>query len=114
MWLFPSIFVPLPFFVCMESMSYVFSFLFRKVFFHLVTTGWIFDISLCENLIKSINIFIDVSMFEEPRLYFTAFLWRIVSAVITEYNSLKTFLVSSLPETWLSGVYMLGESFRPV
>ena len=41
----PSIFVPLPFSCCMESMSYVFS--FRVVFFVLVTTGWIFYIRLC-------------------------------------------------------------------
>ena len=34
----------------MEGTSYVFS--FRMVFFYLVTTGWIFDISLYE---KSIN-----------------------------------------------------------
>ena len=41
--------------VCMESTSYVLS--FRMVFFYLVTTGWIFDISLCENSInKSINV----------------------------------------------------------
>ena len=50
-------------------------------------------------------------MFEEPRPYFTAFWGGNVSAVITEYNSFKTFLVSSLPETWLSGVYVSGESF---
>ena len=31
----------------MEITSYVFS--FRMVFFYLVTMGWIFDISLCEN-----------------------------------------------------------------
>ena len=38
----------------MESMSYVLS--FRMVFFYLVITGWIFDISLCENSIsQSIN-----------------------------------------------------------
>ena len=38
----------------MESTSYVLS--FRMVFFYLVTTGWIFDISLlCENSIKSIK-----------------------------------------------------------
>ena len=37
----------------MESTSYVLSFL--MVFFYLVTTGWIFDISLCENSINSIN-----------------------------------------------------------
>ena len=35
----------------MESTSYVLS--FRMVFFYLVTTGWIFDISLlCENSIN--------------------------------------------------------------
>ena len=39
--------LPLPFLFCMESMLYVFS--FRMVFFYLVTTGWIFYISLCEN-----------------------------------------------------------------
>ena len=37
----------------MESRSYVLS--FRMVFFYLVTTGWIFDISSCENLKKNIN-----------------------------------------------------------
>ena len=43
--------VPLPFSLCMESTSYIFS--FRMVFFYLVTTGWIFDIiSICENSIK--------------------------------------------------------------
>ena len=46
--LFPSIFVPLLFSLCMESTSYVFS--FPMVFFYVVTTGWIFEISLlCEN-----------------------------------------------------------------
>ena len=34
----------------MESTSYVLS--FQMVFFYLVTTGWIFDISLCENSIN--------------------------------------------------------------
>ena len=33
--------------LCMESTSYVLS--FRMVLSYLVTTGWIFDISLCEN-----------------------------------------------------------------
>ena len=43
--LFPSIFfVPFPLSLCMESTSYVLS--FRIVFLYLVTTGWIFDISL--------------------------------------------------------------------
>ena len=36
--------VPLPFSLCTESMPYVLS--FRMVFFYLVTTGWIIDISL--------------------------------------------------------------------
>ena len=40
-------YVPLPFSNCMEITSYVLS--FRMVVFYLVTTGWIFDISLCEN-----------------------------------------------------------------
>ena len=50
------IFVPLSVSACMESASYVLS--FRMVFFYLVTTGWIFDISLlCENSInRSISI----------------------------------------------------------
>ena len=49
--LFPSIFfVPFPLSLCMESTSYVLS--FRMVFSYLVTTGWIFDISLCENSIN--------------------------------------------------------------
>ena len=55
--LFPSIFVPLTFSLCMESTSYVLS--FRMVFFPFewcfstfVTTGWIFDISLCEKSIQ--------------------------------------------------------------
>ena len=40
----------LPFSLCMESTSYVFS--FRMVFSYLVTTGWILDIRLCENSIN--------------------------------------------------------------
>ena len=44
-------FVPFPLSLCiMESTSYVLS--FRMVFFYLVTTGWIFDTSLCENSIN--------------------------------------------------------------
>ena len=35
------------FFFCMESTSYIFP--FRMMFFYLVTTGWIFDISICDN-----------------------------------------------------------------
>ena len=50
--LFPSIFcTALSFSLCMESTSYVLS--FRMVFFYLETTGWIFDVSLCENSIQS-------------------------------------------------------------
>ena len=45
--------MPFPLSLGMESKSYVLS--FRMVFFYLVTTGWIFDISLCENSISSIN-----------------------------------------------------------
>ena len=48
-------FLPLPFSLCLESTSYVLSFK-MLVFFYLVTTGWIFDISSCENSInQSIN-----------------------------------------------------------
>ena len=43
-------FVPFSLSLCMESTSYVLS--FRMVFFYLVTTGWIFYISLCENSIN--------------------------------------------------------------
>ena len=46
--IFPSIFCTnSPLSLCMESTSYVLS--FRMVCFYLVTTGWILDISLCEN-----------------------------------------------------------------
>ena len=45
---FRVFFVRFPIFHCMESTPYVLS--FRMVFFYLVTTGWIFYISLlCEN-----------------------------------------------------------------
>ena len=51
---FRVFFVPLPLPLSMESTSYVFS--FRIVFVYLVATGWILDISLCENSIsQSIN-----------------------------------------------------------
>ena len=43
-------FVPFPLSLCMEGTSYVLSFL--MVFFYLVTTGWIFDTSLCENSVN--------------------------------------------------------------
>ena len=47
------IFVPLSFSLYLESTSYVFP--FRMVFFYLVTTGWIFYISLiCENSINQL------------------------------------------------------------
>ena len=38
--------------LCISSTSYVLS--FRIAFFNLVTTGWIFDISLCENLCENL------------------------------------------------------------
>ena len=53
MLLFPSIFFPLPFSLCMESTPYVFP--FRMVFFYLTTTGWIVYFSLCENSIIQPN-----------------------------------------------------------
>ena len=45
------VFVTIEYVVCLDSMLYVLS--FRMVFFYLVTTAWIFDISLCDNLINS-------------------------------------------------------------
>ena len=52
--LFRVFFVPLPFSLRMKSTSYAIS--FRIVYFYLVTTSWVFDISLCENSInQSIN-----------------------------------------------------------
>ena len=47
---FRLFFVPFPLSLCMESTSYVLS--FRMVFSYLVTTDWIFGISLCENSIN--------------------------------------------------------------
>ena len=44
---FRVFFVPLPFSLRMENTPYVLS--FRMVFFYLVTTGWIIDITLCKN-----------------------------------------------------------------
>ena len=55
-----------------ESTSYVFP--FRMVFYYLVTTGWIFDISLCENSInQSINVKYRIldSVFLSFGLFFT-------------------------------------------
>ena len=49
----------------MESTSYVF--LFRVVFFYLVTTGLIFDISLYENSINSISINQGTAVIQELR-----------------------------------------------
>ena len=40
----------------MESRSYVLS--FRMMFFYLVTTGWMFDISLCENSTNTVVLFV--------------------------------------------------------
>ena len=54
--------VPFPLSLCMESTSYVLS--FRMMFFYLVTTGWIFYISLYENSInQSINVVVVVVFF---------------------------------------------------
>ena len=54
--LFPSIFVPLPFSLCMESTLYLpcYVFSFRVVFFYLVTTGFTFilQLKLCKNSIS--------------------------------------------------------------
>ena len=44
------LFVPFPLSLCMQSTSYVL--FFRVVCSYLVTTGWIFFISLCENSIN--------------------------------------------------------------
>ena len=48
--------MPFPLALCMESRSYVLS--FRMMFFYLVTTGWIFDISLCENSTNTVVLFV--------------------------------------------------------
>ena len=59
--LFPIFFVSFSLSLCTESTSYVLS--FRLVFFYLVTTGWIFYISSCENSInRSINQLINQSI----------------------------------------------------
>ena len=85
--LFPSIFVPLPFSLCMESTSYLSP--FRMVFFYLVTTGRVFDINLlCENSIKLINQE-KLPPFSPFRYYLTVqystakFLYRVVCCLIS-------------------------------
>ena len=68
---FPSSFVRLPFYLInsIVSTSYVFS--FRMVFFYLVTTGWIFDISLsCENSNQSIKSMVNINNQHYGALYF--------------------------------------------
>ena len=63
--LFPRFFfVQFPLSLCMESTSYVLS--FRMVFFYIVITGWMFDISLCEN---SVNQSIKTRIEKGVRLY---------------------------------------------
>ena len=57
-------FVPLPFSLCMESASYVFP--FRMVFFHLVTTGWIFDIIINLYSITRLNTYHVVALYLQP------------------------------------------------
>ena len=63
-------FVPFPLSLCKESTSYVIS--SRMVFFYLVTTGWIFDISLCENSINQSKTMF--SLFQVVDAYFVSFL----------------------------------------
>ena len=79
--LFPSMFVPLPFSLCMES-TYVFS--FRMAFFYLVTTGWSFYTSLHESAINpSINHIL--GNFELLYLHFFVYL-LVVLMDCTEYS----------------------------
>ena len=74
-------FVPFPLSLCMESTSYVLS--FRTVFFYLVTTGWIFYISLCEN---SINQSSGANLYP-PGGCRVVFLWRYVCFVFVSFSS---------------------------
>ena len=64
--------MPLPFSLCMESTSYVLS--FRMVFFYLVTTGWIFDINLCENSINKKKKYMKTPT--NTAVLFVFWLWR--------------------------------------
>ena len=51
---FPSIFVPLPFSLCMESTPYVFPFSLM-VFCYIVTTSWVLTFLACCVRIQSIQ-----------------------------------------------------------
>ena len=73
--LFPSVFVPLPFSLCMESTSYVFP--YRLVFFYLVTTDWILGISFCDS---SINQSINQSIITDIKAAVLQYTARITSA----------------------------------
>ena len=68
----------------MESKSYVLS--FRMVFLCLVTTGWIFDISLCENSIKSVKNYPEKNYLRR---------WKELKSRITLYKSVV--LISPIP-----------------
>ena len=51
--------ITVSFYLCTESTSYVFS--FRMMFFYLVATGWIFDISLfCDISINQSKMYIQM------------------------------------------------------
>ena len=97
--LFPSIFLfHLPFSRCMESRSYVFP--FRMVFFYLITTSWIYCISLLgdnsiNNSINSISHFFSLYLVEE--VFFPM-------EIFSPPNRLRYFLyhTSHMPPQWFS------------
>ena len=49
-------YAPLPFPLCMELECTLYVLSFRMVFFYLVTTGWIFDVSLRNNSTNQIDV----------------------------------------------------------
>ena len=72
-------FVLFPLSFCIESTSYVLS--FRMVFFYLVTTGWIFDFSSCENSINQSSQKLDVPAGVTQEESHTGFFIHLSSAV---------------------------------
>ena len=74
----------------MESTSYVLS--FRMVFiFYLVTTGWIFDISLCENSInQSIMI---VILDRHPMIVGTLSMTMVLDRYSSEFSTYNVFSI---------------------
>ena len=81
-------FVPFPLSLInsMESTPYVVS--FRMAFFYLVTTGWIFDISSCENSINQSN-----QSYLEVRTVFRQYLeepWKQLAATLLSTCPLYT------------------------